>query len=87
MDIAKVMRSQEYRGGKSSPKYALFASEESEQSFWGAQNTFLAWYRNLEDVTAEIEAIRKAMDAGTESYSLQYSVKCRKNLFRVTIEE
>ena len=84
---SRVTRSQEFRGGSSSPKYALFASEENGQSFWGAQNTFLAWYRNLEDVTAEIEAIRKAMDAGEESYSLQYSVKCRKNLLRVTIEE
>ena len=84
---SRVTRSQEFRGGNNSPKYALFASEENEQSFWGAQNTFLAWYRNLEDVTAEIEAIRKAMDAGEESYSLQYSVKCRKNLLRVTIEE
>ena len=84
---SRVTRSQEFKGGSSSPKYALFASEGNEQSFWGTQNTFLAWYRNLEDVTAEIEAIRKAMDAGEESYSLQYSVKCRKNLLRVTIEE
>ena len=87
ISTSRVTRSQEFRGGNNSPKYALFASEGNEQSFWGAQNTFLAWYRNLEDVTAEIEEIRKAMDAGEESYSLQYSVKCRKNLLRVTIEE
>ena len=45
------------------------------------------WYRNLEDVTREIDAIRKAMDAGEASYSLQYSVKCKRNLFRTIVEE
>ena len=86
MDIAKVMRSQEFRGGKNSPKYALFATDGKEMSFWGAQNTFLGWYRNLEDITTEIEEIQKAMDTGVSSYVLQYSVKCKQNLFR-TMEE
>ena len=44
MDVSKVMRSQEFRGGNNSPKYTLFASDSREMSFWGAQNTFLAWY-------------------------------------------
>ena len=86
MDIAKVMRSQEFKGGKNSPKYALFASDGKEMSFWGAQNTFLGWYRNLEDINTEIKEIQKALDAGAASYELQYSVKCKQNLFR-TIEE
>ena len=86
MDIAKVMRSQEFRGGKNSPKYALFATDGKEMSFWGAQNTFLGWYRNLDDINTEIEGIQKALDTGAVSYVLQYSVKCRQNLFR-TIEE
>ena len=86
MDIAKVMRSQEFRGLRNSPKYALFASDGKEMSFWGAQNTLLGWYRNLEDINTEIEEIQKALDAGAASYVLQYSVKCRQNLFR-TIEE
>ena len=86
ISTSRVTRSQEFKGRKNSPKYALFASDANDKSFWGAQNTFLAWYRNLEDVTREIDAIRKAMDAGEASYSLQYSVKCRNNLFR-TIEE
>ena len=84
MDIAKVMRSQEFRGGKNSPKYALFASDGKEMSF--SQNTFLGWYRNLDDINTEIEEIRKALDAGAASYVLRYSVKCKQNLFR-TIEE
>ena len=86
MDITKVMRSQEFRGGKNSPKYALFASDGKEMSFWGTQNTFLGWYRNLDDINTEIEEIQKALDTGAASYVLQYSVKCRQNLFR-TIEE
>ena len=86
MDVSKVMRSQEFKGRKNSPKYALFASDGKEMSFWGAQNTFLGWYRDLDDISKEIEEIQKALDTGAASYVLQYSVKCRQNLFR-TIEE
>ncbi len=86
MDTSKVMRSQEFKGRKNSPKYALFASDGKEMSFWGAQNTLLGWYRNLDDINREIIEIQKALDTGTVSYVLQYSVKCRQNLFR-TIEE
>ena len=87
MNVSKVVRSQEFRGRKNSPKYALFASDGNEGSVWGAQNTFLAWYRDLADLTKEIEGIRDAMEAGSPSYSLQYSVKCKGNLFRTIIEE
>ena len=86
MDISKVMRSQEFKGRKNSPKYALFASDGKEMSFWGAQNTLLGWYRNLDDISREIGEIQKALDTGVPSYVLQYSVKCKQNLFR-TIEE
>ena len=86
VNVTKVMRSQRFRGGKNSPQYALFASDGNEQSFWGGQNTFLAWYRTLADVTEEIAEIQKALDAGAASYTLQYSVKCKNNLLR-TIEE
>ena len=86
LNAAKVTRSQQFKGGKNSPRFALYASDGKEQSPWGAQNTFLAWYRNLEDVTKEIAAIQAALDAGAASYTLQYSVKCKQNLFR-TIED
>lgn len=86
INASRVTRSQQFKGGKKSPKYALFASDGSDMSFWGAQNAFLAWYRTLEDVTREIEEIQKALDVGAASYTLQYSVKCKQNLFR-TIEE
>ena len=84
VNASKVMRSQQFKGGKNSPKYALYASDGKELSF--SQNTFLAWYRDLEDVTKELAAIQSALDAGAASYTLQYSVKCKQNLMR-TIEE
>lgn len=86
INASKVTRSQQFRGGKNSPKFALYASDGSDLSWWGAQNTFLAWYRNLEEVTKEITEIQKALDTGAASYTLQYSVKCKQNLFR-TIED
>lgn len=86
INAAKVTRSQQYKGGKNSPKYALFATDGKDMSYWGVQNTFLGWYRNLEDVTKEITEIQDALDAGAASYTLQYSVKCKQNLFR-TIED
>ena len=86
INASKVTRSQQLRGAKNSPKYALFASDGNDMSLWGAQNTFLAWYRDLDDVTREIVGIQDALDAGAASYTLQYSVKCKRNLFR-TMEE
>ncbi|MBO4419555.1 MAG: helix-turn-helix transcriptional regulator [Oscillospiraceae bacterium] len=85
INASKVTRSQQFRGGKNSPKFALFASDGNDSSRWGPQNTFLAWYRNLEDVTRELTEIQTALEAGTASYTLQYSVKCKHNLLR-TIE-
>ncbi len=86
INASRVTRSQQYRGGKNSPKYALFAFEGSGTSAWGPQAAFLAWYRDLEDVNEEIGEINKALDEGRASYTLQYSVKCRQDLMR-TIEE
>ncbi len=87
IEVSKVMRTQEFKGGKNSPKYGLFASDGKEMSYWGAQNTFLGWYRNLDDINREISGIQNALDSGAESYVLQYSVKVRQNLFRTIIEE
>jgi len=86
ISTSKVTRSQEYKGGKNSPKYAMFASDSKDLSYWGAQSTFLGWYRNLEDVTKELAEIQNALEVGKTSYTLQYSVKCKHNLLR-TIEE
>lgn len=85
ISTSKVIRSLRFKGGKNSPKYALYTSDEKEQSLWGPKNTFLAWYRDLDDVTKELAEIQNALDTGANSYTLQYSVKCKQNLFR-TIE-
>ena len=42
--------------------------------------------QNLEDVTKEIAELQAALEAGKASYTLQYSVKCKQNLFR-TMED
>lgn len=86
INASKVVRSQQFMGGRNSPKFALFASDGNDLSLWGAQNTFLAWYRDLEGVTKEIAGIQGALDAGAASYTLQYSVRCKQNLLR-TIED
>ena len=86
INASKVARSQQFRGRKNSPKFALFALDGKDTAPWGAQNTFLAWYKNLEDVTKEIVELQAALDAGKASYTLQYSVKCMQNLFR-TMED
>ena len=86
INASKVTRSQQFMGGKNSPKFALYASDGNDLALWGAQNTFLAWYRNLEDITREIAEIQSALNAGAAAYTLQYSVKCKQNLFR-TIED
>lgn len=86
VNASKVSRSQQFKGGKNSPKYALYASDGDDMSLWGAQNTFLAWYRNFDDISREITEIQNAFDAGVASYTLKYSVKCRQNLLR-TIED
>lgn len=84
VSASKVTRSQQFKGGKNSPKYALYASDGNDTAF--SQNTFLAWYRDLDDVTREIAEIQDALSAGAASYTLQYSVRCKQNLMR-TIED
>jgi len=83
---SKVTRSQRFRGGRNSPEYALYSWDGNAVPPLGAQNTFLAWYRNLDDVTRELAGIQNALNAGAASYTLQYSVKCKQNLLR-TIED
>ena len=87
INALKVARSQPFKGGKNSPKYALYASDANDASRREAQNTFLAWYRDLDDVTQEIAAIQSALNAGAASYTLQYSVKCKQNLFRTILSD
>ena len=79
----KVVKSQKFKGGKDSPKYALFAQDQNERSFWGATNTFLGWYMTEESIMKEIEEIRQALIGGSDMYDLKYSVKTRKTFLSV----
>ena len=53
ISVSGVTRSQLLKGGKRSPKYALYAPGRNDKPFIDAQNTFPAWYRDLDDVTRE----------------------------------
>ena len=79
----KVVKSQKFKGGKASPKYALFAQDQNKRSFWGATNTFLGWYMTEESIMKEIEEIRQAIIGGSDMYDLKYSVKTRKTFLSV----
>ena len=81
----KVVKSQKFKGGKASPKYALFAQDQNERSFWGATNTFLGWYMTEESIMKEIEEIRQAIIGGSDMYDLKYSVKTRKTFLSVKV--
>ena len=83
----KVVKSQKFRGGESSPKYALFAQDHNELSFWGATNTFLGWYMTEESVMKEMEEIRQALICGIDAYDLKYSVKARKTFLSVKVSQ
>lgn len=87
VECAKVMKSQEFRGGKKSPKYALFAQESQEQSFWGSTNTFLGWYMTEESILREVTEIHDAIVNGDENYELKYSVKCKRSFFSISVQE
>ena len=79
----KVVKSQKFKGGKASPKYALFAQDQNERSFWGATNTFLGWYMTEESIMKEIEEIRQAIIGSSDMYDLKHSVKTRKTFLSV----
>lgn len=81
----KVAKSQQFKGGKNSPKYALFAQDQDERSYWGATNTILGWYMTEDSIIKEIEEICQAMFCGKDMYELKYSVKTRKTFLSVKV--
>ena len=76
----KIQSSNKYRGGKNSPQYALFGSDESNNSIYGANNTFLGWYEDKEQISKEIMEIKEAFLSGRSSYELKYNVEVEKKL-------
>lgn len=82
---SKVMPSPKFRAGKRAPQYALFAASDGAVSYWGAQNTFLGWYANLEQLEREISEIKDAIFQGIPTYELKYSVKVERGLLYARI--
>ena len=76
----KIQSSSKYKGGEDSPQYALFGSDESNATVFGANNTFLGWYADKEQISKEIMEIKEAIRSGTSSYELKYNVEVEKQL-------
>ena len=82
----KIQASQEYKGGKNSPKYALFGYENGNNSIFGGNNTFLGWYENGEELKKEIVAIKEAMSLKEKSYELKYNVEVEKKFMGLKLK-
>lgn len=76
----KFISSNKYKCGKNSPQYALFGSDESNDSTFGANNTFLGWYADKEAISKEIMEIKEAVISSNTSYELKYNVEVEKRL-------
>ena len=87
VSTSMVTRSSEFKNGKDSPKLALFASTGVSSIMGSPQNKFLAWYKNLEDISNEIAEINAALVSGATNYTLKYSVKCKRSFLKVKIDE
>ena len=83
----KIMSSGRMPGGKSAPKYALFAMSRGTNSFWGEPTIFLGWYADEETVSKELEHINRALVNGAGAYTLQYSAKTQRRWGRIKIVE
>lgn len=81
----KVVSSGRFKGKEDSPKYALFAVSEQASPFWGQSNLFLGWYAKEEEIAREVAEIKNAIEAGTATYELQYTVKVERNRMKLKI--
>ena len=78
----KIQSSNKYKGGKDSPKYALFGSDGSNST----NSTFLGWYENKEQISKEIMDIKEAFISGVSSYELKYNVEVEKKLMGIKLQ-
>ena len=81
----KVLSSGKMRGGKSSPKYALYGVSNGISFFWGEPTTFLGWYADKEQITKEVTEIQTAIACGITTYTLKYSEKTERRLTGIKI--
>ena len=63
-----IQSSQEYKGGKDSPKYALFGSYGDNPTVFSPNRIFLGWYEDKKQISKEIMEIKEALISGTSSY-------------------
>ena len=82
----KVQSSTKFKGGKDSPKYALYGCNESNNSTIGTNNTFLGWYEDKEQISKEINEIKEAFLSGQPSYELKYNVEVEKSLMGMKLK-
>ena len=82
----KVQSSTKFKGGKDSPKYALYGCDESNNSIIGTNNTFLGWYEDKEQISKEINEIKEAFLSGKPSYELKYNVEVEKKLMGIKLK-
>ncbi|MBQ1948139.1 MAG: helix-turn-helix transcriptional regulator [Clostridia bacterium] len=83
----KVVASAKMSGKKTSPQYALFGTSEGKGFFGSEPNTFLGWYANETDIAKEIMEIHDAIVQGIATYTLKYSVRTKKWLFGIKIDD
>ena len=82
----KIQSSGKYKGGKNSPKFALFGCDDSNSTIFGANNTFLGWYEDKEQISKEIMSIKDALLSGIPSYELKYNVDVEKKLMGMRLK-
>ncbi len=83
----KVLTSQKLRGGKKSPRYALYGVGSGGNYFWGEPTVFLGWYADRETISKEVDEIQKALARGIPNYQLRYSVKVERKWLRISMVE
>ena len=82
----KIQSSNKYKGGKDSPKYALFGCDGTNFTAFSTNNTFLGWYEDKEHISKEIMDIKEALMSGTPSYELKYNVEVEKKLMGMKLK-
>jgi len=50
--------------------------------FWGENVSFLGWYADKDTLQREMDAVSAAMEAGEQSYTLQWAVSNEKQRIR-----
>ena len=82
----KIQSSSKYKGGKDSPKYALFGCDDTNSTAFSTKNTFLGWYEDKEQISKDIMGIKEAILSGNSSYELKYNVEVEKRLMGMKLK-